>query len=632
MQINKSNFIRQDNAGRIYLKDRNDKQYLLSNQLINEKTYISKNTSGTQINSKFKLVTVRKLTYFTSSELKEKLNAQQTQLKETALRTKQPIPFKDDLITDNTEQVYGVFIDEDLYGINVPVYIFSSENSKIKCFITANGTGVNDWSIHIAHIVNIINNPNNTKTINWRLYSIDSNLNNNEIATYILESKSLPSCFSYNFDLNSLNYLGGGCWTALGVDINDKIPNFALAPLNGRYSPIGLAAKINNSEARTNSLVSYSFTPTYSFTWCRGVLKLNKRLREAYTTFTNDTEEGTYKLKKEFTYNLALTYRPLLSKTNINIKQYSENEYSYGQAEYVGNTNLKICSAYQCPDYGTDNARVSLKNYSQNSNVIRAVKYNNIFTNSVNKNINQNLSYLPVLASSNNMSTFIKLTFGEGSGSISHGNQIKSTSGSRSYGYSYDYKSWWTYGKVLFVYPYGDTRRFLTSRSSNSLSGIPSGSMFDFGQLLMSETNVNSVFTTWDAPVNPPSGFFPYYIGTLNFIIQYINPPIFGHDSIYYYEINPAQIDAGTAENNYFDNSDEAKALVQTQQYYSQIQAAIGGVGLSESFIGNVNIGSNETDTLIMRNPTATQLSILRQNPEYFPVGFWVENSYSIKD
>jgi hypothetical protein len=633
-----SDFIREDSTGRIYLTGRDDVEHLITTQTLYEKTITERSNNDTADKDyTFKLVTVRRLTNYTLDSLNALLTAQNNQLRNIALLTGQAIPFNNNNNNNNITtltNVYGVFIDEDLYGLNNPVYVFTTNSLVIKCYITANGVEKDAYSVHIAHQTDIINNPDGTKQVSWRLFTTDSNLNG-KYNSYFLESFSLPTCFSHNFDINSLYYLGGGSWTAIGVDINDRIPVTAIASTaNNNYIPIGTVANIaGNTQAL--SVVDYSFTPTYSFTWCRGKLNLNKRTRSASSTYT--TADGTVQLEKLFNYQLNLTQRVNLIDVLGYGKEIDFTEYSYGRATYVGTTNEKICSPYQCPDYGTDALRTSLQSYNQTTNVIRPVNLTNTSANNVitNKYSDQNLCFTPILAASNDMAFILRFNFSEANGSINHGSEIHTTQGSRSYGYSYSYKYWWTYGKITSFYPYGDTNLYQSIKTSDSFAGTPVGSIFSLGQLILAPGIPNAVETTWNSPVNPPSGYFEYLFGTLNFIINYNNPPIFGHDSIYYYQINPPKID-GSSDNNNYTEVDNADSGVQqsdiTQQLYSQILAGLGGFALAELNIGNVILGGNETDTLLMREPNSTQSTVLFNNPQWFPNQFWNNNNIVINN
>lgn len=633
-----SNFIRKDLAGRIYLKGRDDKEHLLSTQILREDLFQIKTKSTKTKSSLFKLATVRRLDDITVEQANEQLRDIQKRLSDIALMQGNPVPYPyvEPISEDGVSQVYGVFIDEDLRGRNTPVYIFSSPSSFVNVYVTANGIGKDDWSVHFAYIVNTENTPEKVKRNIWRLVSIDNSLNiagtviNNTQALYFLDSPTLPDCFTYNFNPINLNYLGGGCFTAMAVEEKERIPIEGIARLaSGRYKPIGREFT-GNGIRLAKCIVAYSFVPSYSFTWCRGKLELNSSSKKASTNFTN--KDGVVYCTKEFDYSLNITERPDLSDffgtTTVN-----KIEYSSGNSIHVGTTNSRVNSTYQSPDYGTDSLRTSLMSYSQTTNVIRPRKIE--LENELalaNRCLNIYKSTIPILAASNNMSIYIRLNLGEASGSINHGFEQKTTVGKRSYGYEHNYKLWWTYGKVLNFYPFGDTKRYSTTKNPlTNFAPVPAGSMFDFGELIAVPDIPNAVMTTWDSPPNPPSGYFNYFFGTLQFKIEYLNPPIFGHDCIYYYEINPSvRIPGYDSDNIYVDNIEERNSVNTLKLYYTQILGGLSGGAVQSINIGNVYNGINEAVTLLMREPTPQQKAMLLDIPEVFPYLFWddVDVSY----
>lgn len=627
-------FVRKDVKGSIYLRDRRDKEHLINPRVLYKKTVITKNRGSTKLNSKFKLVTVRTVTNYTLDQIKDILESQDEQLREKALINGQPIPFKSKIpVTENDlKQVYGVYVDEDLYGNKTPVYLFFSANTKVKCFINATGNTKDSWSIFLSHMVSQETNPNGTKTSNWRIITIDSNLDLPTRVIYFLDSNQLPDCFRYNFDIATLNYLGGGTWTAMGVEIPDRIPVISPASTNDldKYIFIGNTAPNRYQPA----IVTYSFTPSYVFTWCRGNLELNYRTRSHSNTLENDrVNSGLEYLTKTYNYNLKINQRPALENINYDISKVDKQEYSFATCKYVTTTQGLINSAFQSPDYGTDYLRTVIQSYSQTSTVIRPKKFHSNL-NSYSFSY-QSPCYSPIVCASPRMTSFIRYELGEGIGSIDHGYEEKISSGSRKYSYFYPYKLWWVYGKIVGLAPKGDTKLYLSSKTE--FTGTPIGSMFDLGELLISTTNGNAAVTTWDSPINPPSGFFRYRIGELKFIITYLNPPLFGHNSIYYFHINPLQVLASDEDDKHlavlegsgalgadYDNSlDQQKAM---QLIYSQINAGLGGNGLGEFNIGIVNPSSGSGFTRLILNPSTYQIAEMKAEPERFPYRFW-ENS-----
>lgn len=635
--------------GKITIKSRQNKTHIVNPDLVRQSNKVGKSRPEQSISNRFKLVTVRRLTNITIEEANAKLKATQEALVKTAIATGQPVPYpaKEVSNTDNLKQVYGVYVDEDLYGKADPVYVFNSASSSIKTFITSNGADRDDWSVHIAHLVDKIKNPDSTFTTSWRLITIDKKLKGNS-STYILESQSLPPSYSFNFDIDNLNYLGGGCWTAMAVDLNDRIPVYAMAPTDtDRYIRVGQPYRIFGVGAAM-SLVSYSLTPSRSFTWCRGVLKQTYRERFCNSTFDvayyKDT--GVIKTVREHSYTLPLCYRPALpGKTELII-----NEYVQGTATYVGNSNLTVSSLYQSPDFNTDVGRLAIANYTQTSNIVRPSKLESSVTLSEGKGVKQDVCHIPVLAASNDFGFFIRYDAGTLQGSINHPDEIKHSAGSRGFQYGDDYKYWWGYGKVLAVTPYGDSNRYRTAKTTGIKSKI--GSMFDLGELKIDKRN--RIITTWDSLPFPQTGFFALETGTLKFIVQYVNPPLMGHDGVYYYEINPPRIGAfSTAGDRTYEGnttpqvngyasstgliggSDDAKSQQNKLIYaYGQITGALGGDTLINSFnIGLLTIGKDEIESIIVRSPDSVQKAYLAENPETFPGGFYpMDRSTTILD
>jgi hypothetical protein len=133
------------------------------------------------------------------------------------------------------------------------------------------------------------------KQVEWTLVSID----NGDIAPYggstpiterqtyqlDLDATGLPQCFKSNFSLDNLTYLGGGIWSCLVIDPEDRIPVYGVASTSDtRYKRIS-----NGVGGNAVTVTSYSVTPTYSFTWCRGQSVLKKRIRSASVEFDQAT-------------------------------------------------------------------------------------------------------------------------------------------------------------------------------------------------------------------------------------------------------------------------------------------------------------------------------------------------------
>ena len=76
-------------------------------------------------------------------------------------------------------------------------------------------------------------------------------------------------------------------------------------------------------------------------------------------------------------------------------------------------------------------------------------------------------------------------------------------------------------------------------------------------------------------------------------------------------------------ENNYVDNRDERNALNTLKLVYNQMLGGLGGGHVQSIHIGNINIGRDEGQTLLLRNPNVDQRATFRENPELFPNELW---------
>lgn len=627
-------------AGKIITKTDSGIEVILNpGELRKEYSELRRKGSKSDKSSKFKLLTVRKLTQYTAESINNTLLETSKRLDQDRLNNGSPTtyPKEPDYVVDPRNS-YGVFIDEDLYGQNNPVYAFTTDTLKIKSFITTSGGRKDDWSVHLAHLDRKIQNPDGTFSTYWKLVSIESSSDGR--VYHILNSTELPKCFQYNFDVESVNYLGGGTWSAMAVDIDDRIPVYAVAPVDERYIPVG---KVFSSlgEPKAKSIVAYSMTPTYVFTWARGVLKINKRTRDSNQVFDSNQlkSDGVIGFTRTHSYSLEIPYRVDNKTSDNDINEFSFNEFSTGKATYVGNTNAPgIASQYQNPDYGTDKKRLSISKIEMVTNVIRPTEFSYKLNPTLTKLPKSTLSYAPVICASPDMAYFISYNFGEATGNINHPFELKSTPGKRGFQYGEDYKLWWGYGKVVETYPYGDTNRYRRLKSpgfdanGNRLPDLVKiGSMFDLGELRKHPTIPNAVETTWNALANPPTGFFGIFEGELSFWVVYLNPPLIGHQGVYYYHVNPSVIggSSGSAELNEFgDMSSERQNQNVLKYLYSQMLGALGGGGLSSLDIGNVLIAANDNESIIVKSPSPAQKAELGSAPETFPSGYFDGDLY----
>lgn len=629
------NSVRRDIDGKIIAKARDGRDYHLNPRIIKEENRASRRNGEDSTNSKFKLVTVRRLTSTSLEDVKDALERQQKLLEIAAVRNNQPVPYPARIPTteDDLKQTYAVYVDEDLYGKNNPVYTFTSASSNIKAFITANGKNKEDYSVHIGHLVEKIDNKDRTFTVTWRLVTIDNNLNNIPLNYHILESQSpdLHPSFQHNFNIDALQYIGGGGWTAMSVDPKDRIP--VIAQVQGStepYIPIGPSWKAFGS-TRTVCIVAYSFTPSYTFTWCRGKLTMNRRVREA--SHTTDLpflkSDGVIRVSKKYSYAMDICQRPDLSELG-NITSVVTPEYSNGEAVYVANTNAPETPGLDVtPDYGTDTRRLAIQSYTQTTNILRPRTFNYAGSLQSNRIVSQaDATFSPVLCSSNDMATYIRMNIGEGFGSINHGFDLKLENAKRGFQYGESYKLWWTYGKVLSFYPTNTgaiLRRSKTAESRGEPSLFPTGeTLLDRGELKQSEQYANATETTWESLANPPTGFFGLTEGALTWRMEYSNPPILGHEAVYYYHINPplpdiddtlSQLDSSAA-----DNLNQINTL---RNIFGQMQGGLGGGTTVNLSLGINRKASSANDSIVVLAPSPAQKADLLATPEKFPAGFW---------
>jgi hypothetical protein len=621
-----------DGSGKTQAHTPDGSTYNLNPQEIKRRDTANKRYPTGENSHKFKLLTVRKLKDTSKEDIEALAKQSYAQLEIAALRTGRPVPYPLPPIgNDVAVSAYGVYIDEDLYGKTAPVYTFVSTSSKIRCFITTTGTHKDAWSIHLIHQLNYEVNPDNTRTNNWRIVSIEST--DTDKSYDVLEDSALPDCFKFNFDIDSVVYLGGGAWSAMAVDRADRLPIYAQAPGNTtRYIKVGTVFRYLG-ESRVKSIVAFSLTPTYVFTWQKGNLKVNKRNRQASQIVDKGklTGDGVIAFTRQHTYNLEITYRLANLENNNNIQEYQINEFSNGSASYVGNTNCPgIQSLYQNPDFGTDKARLSINSIEMTTNVIRA-KARSVSQNKISKPGN---CHIPVVCSSPDMAVFLKYDFGQATGFIDHPYEVKRNAAARGFQYGESYKYWWGYGRVIEVIPFGDTNRYRLLKNpgfdenGNRLKDrVVIGSMFDLGECKI-DVVPNRAITTWDSLPNPPTGYFGLEEGKLSFWVVYLNPPIIGHQGVYYYHINPPAVGADSGLYEYVPQSDGLNNLNTIKYIYSQMLGALGGGALESLNIGNVTIAGNDIESIIVREPNPTQKAELLENPHTFPAGYFETDIY----
>lgn len=630
-------FVKRDNTGKIWLQESQTKEWLLiSNQSTTEIKTQRKNKQRTSNESLFKLITVRRLTGVPLETAISRLRVSQANLEKSAVLSKFPIPapVKFPETEEDTVNYFSVYIDEDLRGTNESIFTFysSSYQNQIKAYVSANSANRGGWSVHLAYVESVKDKQDGLKEVEWKLVTID----NSDIApdggsTHITERQTyqldldtigVPECFKYNFSLDNLTYLGGGIWSCMIIDPEDRIPVYGVAPANdARYK------KISDFRSRgsTYTVVSYSATPTYSFTWCRGQSVLRKRIRSASVELDQEalSDSAVIVQKRNSNYSLDLTLRPEMSSNQLVSKTITE--FCNSDATYVGNTNYELSSSRKSPDYGTDVARFSLQKYQQQSNVIRPNPFG-------------------VLAASKEGANLLRLDMGVAEGEIEHPYEEKSAIGERGRTYEYQYKYWWAYGRVSDTYPL--TKNQFTF-FNNRITGeqMPSTLFVDGAAPLgaLYKSAPNQVITTWDAAPLPESGFFPVRQGIFKFVLRYSMPPLFSHDGCYYYQVNPQRVGGGSSSSDrFYDNSaappspsfsvapsfsaassvDPTNAQNSFVAIYTQLLGALDGASISSYNIGYRPIAASDTESIVVFSPNPEQRLERSENPTKFPNGW----------
>jgi hypothetical protein len=634
-------FIKRDSTGKVWLRDsQTDEWLLVSSQSVVETRTQKRTQQRKSSESLFKLVTVRRLTGLPLETVTARLKIVQSNLEKSAVLAQFPLPapVKFPETEEDTINYFSVHVDEDLYGTNEPIFTFfsSSYQTAIKAYVSANSANRGGWSVHLAYVESVKDRQDGLKEVEWRLVSID----NADIApdggstpiterqTYQLDldATGVPECFKSNFSLDNLTYLGGGIWSCMIIDPEDRIPVYGVAPTSdSRYKRIS-----NGVGGNSVTVTSYSCTPTYSFTWCRGQSVLKKRTRSASVEFDQEAFDDSAVLvqKRKSNYSLDLTLRPEMSSNQLVEKKITE--ICNSEATYVGNTNYFLFSPRQSPDYGTDLARFSLQKYNQQSNVIRPNAWG-------------------VLAASKEGSSLLRLDMGMAEGKIEHPYEIKSTVGKRGVSYEWQYKNWWTYGKIQDYYPltknqytYFVSRAFGTEIKSNL---FVDGST-PYGALI--KTAPNQVQTTWDAPPIPETGYFPIRRGEFSFVLRYSMPPLFSHEGCYYYQVNPERIGTSSASGDrFYDNTtapaqpsfslapsfssqDDTNPNAKQNGYiavYTQLLGALDGASVSSYNIGYRPIAASDTESIVVFSPNPEQRLRKSQEPSLYPNG-WIDSVF----
>lgn len=609
------NWIRRYPSGRVVVDD----SITLNPQIESSRqSTIIRRPQETTEPSLFKLVTVRRMLNMSNAQINSAVVTYQSQL--SALNPDiVPAPICTDA---NKRNFFAVYVDEDL-GNSSPVYVFYSPSATIKAFITANGYTADDWSVHIAHETGRTTLPTGNTRNEWRLYTIDNNLNDST-ANYLLESTALEDSFTVNMSIQNINYLGGGTWGIVAIKDEHKIPIY------GFISEIQYPQYEVLNPSTGRAIINYSVTPSASLTWCRGTTTLNQVERQY--EFVEDDEllesSGIKKWKLESNYRLNYSL-----SADVSI-----NEYSFCTAEWLSNTNLPINSPFQSPDYGTDRKRASLSSYFQTSNVVRARNPQQLQVERFPDRASyQPSTFIPVLCSSNDASAWLKFNFSEGRGSIDHPFEVKRVVGTRGITHLWYYPYWWAYGRVISTRHINEDGR-PTYYRINRLTGQPNdASRIEYPIPQLDASVPNRIELPWESKP-PQSGFFSPWEGEAVFELRFENPPLTGHDSIYYYHINPSNLsgtfsgDATYAEGNFASVgaagfslggsfTTGATGVEQANSRllnYSMMLGGLGGSAVPSLNIGAVNYGNNFTSLLVFSPPPHIEAEY-KDTPYLFP-------------
>lgn len=613
-----SNTLRQTPDGKVYLKDRSKVEHLLNPGVVSSTSTGTTTSSQESRSSKFKLVTVRNLKSKTAEERIQLLKESRARLADVAVGLNQSPPFPEDIVGPIDElTVLGVFVDEDLYPSDPPVYTFTTNFNVVKAFITANGPNKEEWSVHLAYMTNRTVDENYVTRYQWFLLTIDNNLNGST-STSFLANTSLHECFN-TISLDYLNYLGGGTWSAMAVDPLDRIAIFGMAQYADRFKQIGQRYRfVGNSAAL--SIIDYSFTPTYSFTWNRGIVKQSYRNRQAEHELDKGalTEQGIIRSIRSHEYRLDC-YRCVLPD-----QEDVHQEFVQASAVYVGNTNApEIASQVIKPDYGTDLARLAIESYNQSSNIIRPKEIPYTLNNYPSKLSFQALNNLGVLCSNNTGSNYIYIDTKTQTGNIQHGYDTRTEVGERGFQYGEDYRYWWCPGKILSFRLLNKGEIYRVSKTTGEQ--IPTGeTLFDRGDLIMRPGYANAMETTWPALPNPQTGFFGIYVGDLKWMMYYLNPPILGHEGVYYYQSNP-NFSAGDARVNQLEDNGGAAMKNTLLNIFAQMQGGLGGTTTVDSYyLGYKQKSPTAWDSVVVRDPSPEQKAVRRVESDLFPNGYWL--------
>ena len=516
-----------------YSKDYNVSNFRTTNLKPEEKT------------SRFKLVVVRDL-----SETNNDFDLAQSYVANygSAAATVNSPSFPPPIFQSSNLNTYGVYVDPDLYD-DPPVFIFQSPSSRIKAFITANGNGKDAWSVHLVYVVAIGRDEFALPLIFWRIATIDNIVTQTtsdlkDETLYFLDAATdicniqlplnngnipIPTQnieFVRHYDISNITYCGGGLFNAYGMDwLGEGVPSYAADTGNEN----GVFFNFDTNVNKRRKEIYRNISPKSHFSWIRGNLKIDYSQKSASYEI-DPLEKGHIKTNFKSDYEIKLTLKPEYKINNVQLTPKIEHvEFCNSTVVFIENTNRKINSTRREYDYGTSPGFKVIKEYTQKSNCLRQVSDNNLLI-SRTLQVEQPYKCFPFFGSSYD-GIVTSYLVANGTGEITHSNFAAAGSGSRGVTYFWGYPSWFALGTVSFAtIPSGQSLYF----SDDTI--VPVSPSYSIS---IDSTQSNKMNTSWSVPNNPPSGFFRYLDGVINFNFQYSCPPFFQHLGLYYYEDNP---------------------------------------------------------------------------------------------
>ena len=610
-----------NNSVRILSTSNKTEATIYNSSITQNRHYIKTQPTNNSGESRFKLIVVKKINE-KNEEFDAQLYLQNSGFANSSRNTSRypSLPYLENIA------IYGVFIDPDLYPNDPPIYVFQCPDERIKCFITNHGKGKDYWSAHIIHTTSIRKDKYNLDLYFWRIVTIDKDSDDNITGEYILDS-ALDLCgltlkenepipefetgieFSRAYDISNITFAGGGLFTGYGLDfLNDAEPTYGsiLFEVSKNYLDFsGYNLRLPNGNRYTE--IYRSLAPKSFFSWIRGNLTLSTDVRKDYSYVKNEEIKDHISTNFKSNYSFNLTIRP---SNYMGLQEaVVHTEYCNSTATIIENTNYRIDSIRRRYDYGTYYSLKVFQEYKQSSNCIRGFGNNSIYNQ--NKRTIQPYLNFPFLSSDNYAKNIVYLA-SEGQGSIRHNSIIARDSGYRGVSYGWHYRFWHTFGKVLSVeFPPDQKITIVSAIQGNPkrdalkfLAGIGTP---PFYKILENKPNVIELL--WDTPPNPPT-IFAWAEGTISFNYEYIKPPFFQHNGLYYYEDNPEILNDATNQGELVVGGDvissQLLSVVGTTNFYNDPRKNRAGMNhIFNEFHGGWWIASQSESLL---DPNATNI------------------------